>query len=311
MAVSADIEAMFHQVMVPMEDRDVLRYLWWPDGDTDKAPGVYRMRVHLFGGTWSPSVCSYALRRTAEDNSDEFRPQVTNTVHQDFYVDDLLKSFQTTEEAIQMATDLPRLLERGGFRLCKWVSNRKEVLETMPSSERAASRQDLNHHALPVKRTLGVLWDVNTDNFTFTTKLMSRPPTRRGILGAVCSVYDPMGFITPFTIRGKRLVQDLAREGAGWDGPLNKQFLERWEMWSRECEAINIIQIDRCFQPTEFSEVHRAELHHFSEASMHAYGSASYIRLINVKGRVSCSLSLLIVYPVPSSSPEADDHTEA
>ena len=33
----------------------------------------------------------------------------------------------------------------------------------MPGSERAASLQDLNRHALPVERTLGVLWDVNTD----------------------------------------------------------------------------------------------------------------------------------------------------
>ena len=57
-AVSADIEAMFHQVMVPMEDRDALRYLWWPDGDTNKAPDVYRMRVHLFGAP-GVRVCAH------------------------------------------------------------------------------------------------------------------------------------------------------------------------------------------------------------------------------------------------------------
>jgi len=32
-AVMADIKAMFNQVRVVEEDRDVLRYLWWPDGN--------------------------------------------------------------------------------------------------------------------------------------------------------------------------------------------------------------------------------------------------------------------------------------
>ena len=59
--VSANIEAIFHQVVIPMEDRDVLRYLWWPDGDTDKAPKVYQKKVYLSGGTRSLRVCSYAL----------------------------------------------------------------------------------------------------------------------------------------------------------------------------------------------------------------------------------------------------------
>ena len=33
---------MFHQVMASPEDRDALRFLWWPDGDNSKAPQVYR-----------------------------------------------------------------------------------------------------------------------------------------------------------------------------------------------------------------------------------------------------------------------------
>nr|XP_027209100.1 uncharacterized protein LOC113802692 [Penaeus vannamei] len=65
-AVTADIEEMFHQVKVPPEDRDVLRFLWWPGGDTSRAPVEYRMSVHVFGAKSSPSCVNFALRRTAE-----------------------------------------------------------------------------------------------------------------------------------------------------------------------------------------------------------------------------------------------------
>lgn len=57
-AFMGDIQAMFHQVNVPEEDRNFLRFLWWPGGDTTQAPVPYRMMVHLFGAVSSPSCAS-------------------------------------------------------------------------------------------------------------------------------------------------------------------------------------------------------------------------------------------------------------
>ena len=37
-AFMADIEAMFHQVRVPLKECDVLRFLWWPNGNTTANP---------------------------------------------------------------------------------------------------------------------------------------------------------------------------------------------------------------------------------------------------------------------------------
>ena len=93
----ADITAMFHQVKVSDSDADFLRFLWWPDGDISQPPLEHRMTVHLFGATSSPSCASYALSRTAKDNREHFRPEVTDTVLQNFYVDDLLKSVPTRQ----------------------------------------------------------------------------------------------------------------------------------------------------------------------------------------------------------------------
>ena len=290
-AISADIEAMFHQVRVAEEHRDYLRFLWWPEGDTDKPAEMYRMTVHLFGGTWSPSVCTFALRQTARDAQGQgFDPDVIEAVERDFYVDDYLKSVKTVTEAKKMVTDVPKLLAQGGFRLHKWISNNREVLEAIPEGERAVGLQDLNFQALPVERTLGVLWDVNADRFTYTFRTANRPATRRGLLGTVCSIYDPMGFITPFTIRGKKLLQDLTREKVAWDEPLSGQTQEKWQAWLKELTDIGDIAIDRCLQPDEIGPIDKAELHHFSDASMQAYGAASYLRLISNEGKVTSHL---------------------
>ena len=44
----ADIKAMFYQVFVPEEQRDFLRFLWWPKGDVTAQLDEYRMTVHPF-----------------------------------------------------------------------------------------------------------------------------------------------------------------------------------------------------------------------------------------------------------------------
>lgn len=97
-AMMADIQAMF-QVKVSEEDEDFLRFLWWPGGDVSLTPVEYRMTVHLFGAVSSPSCANYAPRRTAEDNRRHLRPEVVDTILNNFYVDDCLKSVSTENDA--------------------------------------------------------------------------------------------------------------------------------------------------------------------------------------------------------------------
>ncbi|KAK3753087.1 hypothetical protein QZH41_001789 [Actinostola sp. cb2023] len=135
-ALMADIEAMFHQVRVPYKDCNVLRFYWWTAGDIEQEPEEYQMVVHLFGAVSSPSCASFALRKTALDNKQDYNDSVVNTVLNNFYVDDCLKSLPNAQEAISHSRDLCQLLRKGGFRLTKWISNNREVLNTIPEAER-------------------------------------------------------------------------------------------------------------------------------------------------------------------------------
>lgn len=114
-AFMGDIQAMFHQVKVAEEDKDFLHFLWWPDGGITKTLAEYRMTVNWFGAVSSPSCASYALRKTSEDNRFEFATEVTQSIKQDFYVDDCLKSAATEGEAIRIITDLVALCRKGGL----------------------------------------------------------------------------------------------------------------------------------------------------------------------------------------------------
>ena len=110
---------------------------------------------------------------------------------------DLLKSVRTTEVAISLAYQLMDLLQRGGFRLTKWISNSREVMAALPPSELATPFINLDLDDLPVERALGVHWNVERDEFKFSVASNSTN-SKRGILKVVSSIFDPLGFLAPF-----------------------------------------------------------------------------------------------------------------
>lgn len=105
------------------EHVDFLRFLWWPEGNLEQDLVEHRMTVHLFGAVSSPSCACFALRKTAEDNQTSFPVEVIDTVNRNFYMDDLLKSLPSEEDAVIMVKNLVAVCNRGGFNLTKWISN--------------------------------------------------------------------------------------------------------------------------------------------------------------------------------------------
>ena len=158
----ADIEAMFHQVLVEPSDCDVLRFLWWPEGDLSKNLVDYRMVKHLFGERLSPSITNFCLKKTADVEKEGIDPKAVETVKKNMYVDDLMKSTDTTQKAIHLVGQLRELLSRGGFRLTKWYSNKREVIAAIPESERAKSVANLEIEQPPTESTLGMKWNIKT-----------------------------------------------------------------------------------------------------------------------------------------------------
>ena len=185
--------------------------------------------------------------------------------------------------------DLTSLLKKGGFRLTKWLSNSHEVMESIPESERATSVKDLDFDHAPIERALDVQWRVASDTFGFKIVIKDRPATRRGILSVISSIYDLLGFIAPFILSAKLILQDLCKKKLGWDDKIPNEELERWKAWLEVLPKLEEFSIDRCFKPPGFEKVVSCQLHYFSDASQLAYGAVSYLRLVNPRGNVHCS----------------------
>ena len=289
-AFMADIEKMFFQVKVREEDQSLLRFLWWQDGDIEKEPEEYCMTVHLFGAGSSPACANYALKRTADDNEEEYGLNVANTLRRNFYVDDVLKSAQTENEAIKLAKDVKKVCANGGFNLTKFVGNTERIIDSVPQEHRAANVRNLalGQDKLPIERVLGVHWCIESDAFKFRIELKDKPCTRRGILSTISSVYDPLGFIAPVVLVGKKILQDICHT-SNWDEPVDDETRSRWEKWRNELYQLEKLNVPRSFKPAEFGKIVSAQLHSMSDASTTGYGQCSYLRLEDEHGKVYTS----------------------
>ena len=170
-------------------------------------------------------------------------------------------------------------MESGGFKLNKWMSNDKGVLESIPEEKRAKEVKNLklDKDPLPVERALGVEWCAETDNFKFKVAMKEKPATRRGILSVASAIYDPLGMVAPVILTAKMLLQELCRLGLGWDDPIPDEILSKWHKWITGLPALDSFTIPRYLKPYDFGNIVSVQLHHFSDASESAYGSVSYL----------------------------------
>ena len=134
-----------------------------------------------------------------------------------------------------------------------------------------------------------MLWFVEADQFGFKVFIKDRPCTRRGILSAVSSLYDPLGMAAPFILPAKLLLQDLCRRGLGWDDEVPDLHLTRWPALVDDLPKISRIAIGRCVKPVKSLDITSCQIHHFCDASQVAYGAVSYLRLVDMQGRIFCS----------------------
>ena len=137
----------------------------------------------MFGGASSPSCSNFSLRKTASDNRDEYLSYVRRILEGNFYVGDMLKSFQTVTEAKDVIRKDKELCVKRGFHLTKFTSNREEVLRSIPDEDRRENISDkaLIFGKLSEDKALGVKWNISKDTLGFQTEMTENSSAGRGL----------------------------------------------------------------------------------------------------------------------------------
>ncbi|XP_062551469.1 uncharacterized protein LOC134216626 [Armigeres subalbatus] len=231
-ALSGDIEEMFHQVKMNEEDQQSQRFLFQDDKEAVE-PDEYVMTVMTFGATCSPCSAHFVINENADRFAEDF-PAAAEAVRKNHYVDDMLVSVNSEAEALQLAKDVLFIHQQGGFKMRSWISNSSTVMQALNGSDSSDRNLDLNKEAV-VEKVLGMWWNIESDQFQF--KLSKRRhedllsgvkiPTKREILSMLMSIYDPLGLIANFLMPLKLLLQEVWRSGVTWDEPI----LARLSSW--------------------------------------------------------------------------------
>ena len=289
-ALTADIEKMFLQIGVRSEDQPSLRFLW-RDMDTTRPPDVYQMDRVIFGARSSPASASFVLNRTAEEKSSNTAVgrAAAATIRNNFYMDDLATSEMNSVVALQTATEVTALVSKGGFRLRKFLSNRKEVLTAIPAQERTPSAVDLSA-PLPTEKVLGVTWDAQEDELHVSAPAATAAmATKREVLRIVASIFDPLGLASPFILIAKLLLQELWSSQQEWDAELSDEKCRKWMAWLSDLPRLSSVRVPRWFGIKEEVPISR-QLHIFCDASESAFGAVAYIRQVYQSGYIHCAL---------------------
>lgn len=309
-AVCGDIAEMFHQIKIQPSDRSSQRFLW--STDNGLTIDVYEMCVMTFGATCSPTTAQYVKNINADKYKDEY-PAAAKAIREDHYVDDFVASFATEEEAIAITSAVTEIHKRGGFVLRGFVSNSKSVLRSLGVSGGIETEIDMELDVSATEKILGMRWLTSDDTFVFAMRFDRvdaevmkglQIPTKRQLLSAAMSVFDPFGFLANFMLHTKMMMQTLWRLGIAWDERVPEEIFRRWKAWCNEIESIKGFSIPRCYSQNIF-HCSDLQLHVFADASEEAFAAVGYWRvtiegqheIVFVAGKVKCAPLKLLSIP--------------
>lgn len=241
--------------------------------------------------TSSPGVAKFALGQVAKEHKLE-KPDAYHFITKDFYVDDGITSVDTMQEATALIKQTIEICESANLHLHKFVSHNWDVLNVIPISERASELRGLElfRDKLPMLRTLGLEWCVETYTIKFRNDLTHKPITRRGILSVTSQLYDPLGLLAPFTPLGRQISQKAYQESGARDDEVSQPLKQAWQNWIDGLEQLSCININRCLKSNDFGTIKSTQIRHFSNASLRGYGACSYLRMVDQDGKIQVIL---------------------
>ncbi len=204
--LKGDIAKMFRQFQLAPEDADYHRIVWREDPSLPLED--YRLQTVTYGTACAPNLSTRCLQQLAEDVQQAY-PKASKALMNDAYVDDILSGDDCDDNVIELYEQLTAAVGTAGMQLRKWTSNSPNVLAAIPEEDRETAPLDFDEDNLV--KALGVQWRPLQDSFTFKGVEFHHNGmvTKRKLYSDLARVFDPLGFVSCVTVRGKLLLQQL------------------------------------------------------------------------------------------------------
>ncbi|XP_028966391.1 uncharacterized protein LOC100902581 [Galendromus occidentalis] len=298
-ALSADISRAYMRIAVNETDQPFFRFLW-------QAPGSSAIKTfQMVRVTWGAASSGFLLAATIRhhlEKGDAAVPELAKCL----YADDLLQSFEDVERAQRFTDKVRQSLASAGMHLAKWKSNSTELKSHLLGT--GIQPDDFDSSSAEFLKVLGIAWCPSEDVFSFKTPSLfdgpapESPPSKRQVLSIVASIYDPLGWLTPFTLRGKKLIQRLWTQNLGWNDKIPEAIHVDLKRWMTEVVELRRFRIPRRYSCRNDVPVAHV-LHLFGDASTTAYAAAAYIESKFADGSSDFALVMSKSRLAPRDSP--------
>ncbi|XP_068989249.1 uncharacterized protein [Neodiprion pinetum] len=273
-AFSSYIVKMYRQILVHNDDRDFQRILWREEPELPIQE--YQLTTVTYGLASAPYLAIRVLHQLVQDEGKQY-PFASHVILENTYVDDILSGAEDVDQGRKKINELNQLLKTGGFELQKWTSSHPETLVDISRNHQEIAMH-LNLDQSPFFRALGLAWRPDIDAFALSPQIHQTRDnfTKRKVLSQTAQLSDPLGWLSPITIRAKIFMQELWALGFDWDEPLSASLFSRWIEFLQDLQGISAITIPRWIGLSSASL--GIEIHGFADASQSALGAVIYAR---------------------------------
>ncbi|XP_066592940.1 uncharacterized protein [Prorops nasuta] len=281
-----DIIKMFRRILIRPEDRKFQSIIWKDDSGNTQA---YQLNTVTYGTGTAPFLASRVVQELANQHGDDF-PDAKSILLQSIYVDDILFRANNLADLRDIQSQLVQLLDKGKFELSKWAFNSASTaLQDIPNDSSNANLNFNSENFNETSKVLGISWNTSSDSFQFIISPSSITKlTKRMLLSENAKIYDPLGWISPFTIVLKQIMQSTWLLKLNWDDEVPEPIQSKWmSYYSQMCELTKI-NIPRW--NGQLSAADKLELYGFCDASNVSYSAVVYAKFTNSDSQTSVSL---------------------
>ena len=277
-----DVSRMFQRFLLHDSCKDYLRFFF-----AFKRPQCKEERVELvslrnttlpYGLSSSPSVATYLLQKHASTFLNGPYDKAARFVISCTYMDDTSYGSETESELKTLTSQIKHIFDTCSLPTHKYFSNSKVALEDLDPKLCSTQSQT---------SVLGSVWDAEADTLSFNA--FQPPPsvkkkeeaeensvseenchfeeldtnlqlqtedeinatnyTKRMLSSISAQVYDINGFISPFLLKSKLLLQQAWKEKVDWDENLPNDILKPAREWIKQLPHLKDIRFPRRIVP--------------------------------------------------------------